>query len=314
MGLRFGPEYPDITYVRHGYAESNVDLGEVKMNYAVAGQEGSPALLLVPGQTESWWGYEAAMRRLEADFRTYAVDLRGQGRSTRTPGRYTADNIGNDLVRFIQLVIGRPTIVSGCSSGGVLTAWLCAYAPPGLVRGGFCEDPPLFACELNPSCGHSFRQGAAPIFGIYEKYIGDQWRIGDWAGLRAAVPRELPVWAHSIPIWREEEPPQQIREYDPEWARAFREGTWGASLDHARMLAHVKAPVMLSHHSRSFDPVSGEQHGALSDIQARRVRELIEATGQRCDYRSFPSMGHVMHLQDPELFASVLTKWAATLG
>ena len=79
------------------------------MNYATAGVDGSPALLLIPGQTESWWGYEAAMPRLAEHFEVFAVDLRGQGRSTRTPGRYTLDNMGNDLVRFIDLVIGRPT-------------------------------------------------------------------------------------------------------------------------------------------------------------------------------------------------------------
>ena len=94
-----------------------------------------PALLLVPGQTESWWGYEAAMEILKDSFQVFAVDLRGQGRSGRTPGRYTLDNMGNDLVRFIQGVIGRPTVVSGLSSGGVLAAWLSAYAPAGLVRG-----------------------------------------------------------------------------------------------------------------------------------------------------------------------------------
>ena len=72
------------------------------MNYATLGDPSSPALLLIPGQTESWWGYEAAMPRLAEHFEVFAVDLRGQGRSTRTPGRYTLDNMGNDLVRFID--------------------------------------------------------------------------------------------------------------------------------------------------------------------------------------------------------------------
>ena len=49
------------------------------------------------------------MPLLAEHFQVFAVDLRGQGRSTRTPGRYTLDNMGNDLVRFIDVVIGRPT-------------------------------------------------------------------------------------------------------------------------------------------------------------------------------------------------------------
>src|ERR1700722_11036447 len=110
------------------------------MNYAVAGDPSLPALLLVPGQTESWWGYEKALPLLAEHFQAYAVDLRGQGRSSWTPGRYTLDNFGNDLVRFIDLVIGRPTLVSVLSSGGVLSAWLSAYAKPGQVRGPVYED------------------------------------------------------------------------------------------------------------------------------------------------------------------------------
>ncbi|MGH6990652.1 MAG: alpha/beta fold hydrolase, partial [Stellaceae bacterium] len=118
MPYRFGPAFPDETYVPHGYPEQTVDLGEIAMNYAVAGPDSAPALLLIPGQTESWWGFEEAMKLLAKDFRAYAVDLRCQGRSSRTPGRYTLDNWGNDLVRFVQHVIKRSTIVAGLSSGG----------------------------------------------------------------------------------------------------------------------------------------------------------------------------------------------------
>ncbi len=67
------------SFVKHAYEEKTTDLGEVTMNYAEAGSPGNPALLLIPGQTESWWGYEAAMKLLEKDFHVFAVDLRGQG-------------------------------------------------------------------------------------------------------------------------------------------------------------------------------------------------------------------------------------------
>jgi pimeloyl-ACP methyl ester carboxylesterase len=80
---RYGPQNPVDTYVPHAFEEQAVDLGEVEMNYATAGEQASPALLLIPGQTESWWGYEAVMPRLAEHFQVFAVDLRGQGRSTR---------------------------------------------------------------------------------------------------------------------------------------------------------------------------------------------------------------------------------------
>lgn len=312
MSFHFGPDNPAETYVAHAYDEVGVDLGEVTMNCAVAGAPDKPALLLIPGQTESWWGYEKAMPLLAENFQVFAVDVRGQGRSTRTPGRYTLDNMGNDLVRFIDLAIGRPTIVSGLSSGGVLSAWLSAYAKPGTVRGCLYEDPPLFSSEVNTSCGQSVRQAIGPMFALFSKYLGDQWSVGDWKGMQAAAKKELPAWMAGF-MAPSDEPPQTLKEYDPEWGKAFWTGTVAASCDHARMLAKVKVPVLLTHHFHFVDPASGVLMGALSDVQANRVRELVTAAGQRIDYQSFPEMGHSMHGQDPQLFADVLTRWAATL-
>ena len=76
------------TFVSHAFEEHLVDLGEVRMNYVRVGSASKPALLLIPGQTESWWGYEAALPMLGEHFEAFAVDLRGQGRSTWTPGRW----------------------------------------------------------------------------------------------------------------------------------------------------------------------------------------------------------------------------------
>lgn len=313
MSLNSGLLFPTDAFVPHAYAEQLVDLGEVTMNYAVAGPADAPALLLVPGQTESWWGYEKVMQRLEDRFRLYAVDLRGQGRSTRTPGRYTFDNMGNDLVRFVQTVIKRPTIVCGLSSGGVLSAWLSAYAPTGLIRAALYEDPPLFGAEVRTTCGHNAHQSLVSLmFTAFSKYLGDQWSIGDWPGFVAAVKTTMPPMLSARP-YDESSPPQMLKEYDPEWARATIEGTISASCDHARMLAHVKTPVLLTHHSRGIEPVTGLFAGALSDEQAERAGALIQANGQQFDYQSFPAMGHFMHAQDPDLYARVVAEWVATL-
>jgi pimeloyl-ACP methyl ester carboxylesterase len=309
----FGPHRPEATYVPHAFREQIFDTGEVELNYAVAGRADLPALLLVPGQTESWWGYEQALPLLAEHFQAFAVDLRGQGRSTRTPGRYTLDNMGNDLVRFIAGAIGRPTVVSGLSSGSVLSAWLSAYAVPGQVRGALYEDPPLFSSEVNPSCGQSLRQAVGPMFALWSKYLGDQWSVGDWDAMVAAAPNELPPWLAAMAAAMAAEPPQNLKEYDPEWARAFWTGTVAASCDHARMLSSVQVPVLLTHHFRRVDEKSGVLMGALSDLQAARVRELVAAAGQPLEYRSLPNVGHAMHLLDPKLFASTLIEWAKTL-
>lgn len=311
------------TFVPHGFPEQLVDLGEIRMNYVCAGDPAAPALLLIPGQTESWWGYEAALPLLAEHFQTFAVDLRGQGRSTWTPGRYTLDNLGNDLVRFIDVAIKRPVFVSGLSSGGVLAAWLAAYAKPGQIRAAVLEDPPLFASETEPACGPSIRQGMGPVFSIWSRLLGDQWSIGDWPAVLRSMPAELPppllaglaaMASRAAQPADSDGPPQNMKEYDPEWARSFVSGRVAAGCDHERMLASVRVPILLTHHFRRIDPDSGHLLGAVADVQVRRVRQLVEGAGQAFGYRSFPDMPHSMHGADPETFAATVIGWASELA
>jgi len=312
----FGPHAAAETYVPHTFDEHLFDTGEVDLNYVVAGDPASPALLLIPGQTESWWGYEAVLPLLAEHFQVYAVDLRGQGRSTRTPGRYTLDNMGNDLVRFIDGVIDRPTIVAGLSSGGVISAWLSAYARPGQVIGAYYEDPPLFSSEIRPVVGQGIGQSIGPLFGHMAKFLGPQWSIGDWQALVAAVPIELPPWLGFIAglFGLGDTPPQNLKEYDPEWGHAFWTGSFSAACPHHLMLSAVKVPVLFTHHLRVVDETTGVLMGAISDLQIERVRQLVTGAGNEFEYQSFPQMGHSMHGQDPQRYVDTLIGWSQGLA
>ncbi|WP_243788462.1 alpha/beta fold hydrolase [Saccharopolyspora gloriosae] len=309
-------DHPDI-FVEHGFPEHTADLGEIRMNYAVAGDPGNPAMLLVPGQSESWWGYEEAMRLLADRYQVYAVDLRGQGRSTWTPGRYSLDLFGGDLVRFIDQVIGRPVVVCGLSSGGVITAWLSAFAAPGQVRAAVYEDPPLFSSELTPAVGPSILQGAGPIFRLWHKWLGPQWSIGDVAGMRAAMASELPSRMSAMlggantgdTAGESAAVPQNLREYDPEWGDAFVSGRVALNCDHKTMLSRVRVPVLFTHHFHFAEPETGNLIGAISDQQVAHARRLIESAGNSFTYRAFPEMPHSMHGHDPAAYVSTVTDW-----
>jgi pimeloyl-ACP methyl ester carboxylesterase len=156
------------------------------------------------------------------------------------------------------------------------------------------------------------------VFALFNKYLGDQWSVNNWKGMRAAAATELPpaiafLLSDRGPFGGAEAPPQNLKEYDPEWGRAFWTGTVAASCDHERMLSSVRVPVLLTHHFRMNDEQTGGVRGAMSDVQAKRVRELVSAAGQQIDYVSLPMMGHVMHQQDPNQFVNVLVEWAAKL-
>lgn len=302
---------PDHIFVPHAFEEKRVDLGEIDLNYAEAGDPGNPALLLLPSQSESWWGYEEAMRLLADDFHVFAVDMRGQGRSTWTPGRYSLDNFGNDIVRFIDRVIDRPVIVSGNSSGGLIAAWLAAYALPGQIRAAVAEDAPFFASELTPKVGHTIRQAAGHIFVNWRDYIGDQWSVGDYPAYLAAMQSsEIPM-LRQVPL--PEEAPQNLKEYDAEWARAFYDGTVAQSCPHHVMLAQVKAPLLVTHHFRMIDETTAGLMGAMSDLQAEKAVELVRSAGTQVDYVSIPDAPHILHALEPARYVEILRDWVATL-
>jgi pimeloyl-ACP methyl ester carboxylesterase len=328
-GLPFAAMHgqPPADYFKpRAYPEHLVELGEIRMNYVVAGSPSKPALLIIPAQSESWWGYEKAIQLLEKDFQVYAVDLRGQGRSTWTPKRYSLDNMGNDLVRFIDIVIKRPVITSGCSSGAVLSCWMSAYAKPGQVRASHYEDPPLFSSEFNPLYGPSIRQTVAgPALERFATYLGDQWSVGDVKGLIMSLQsmgRNGPASLQAPGAAAGPGPgglsglggsPASLREYDPEWGRAFTTGTVARTCPHELMLGAVKVPVLFTHHGRHINEQTGLLEGALTDFQAAKVRELVTAAGQPFQYVDCPDSGHTMHFNQPDRYAKILGDWAKTL-
>jgi len=180
----------------------------------------------------------------------------------------------------------------------------------------FTKDPPLFASEVSPACGPSIRQSIGPIIKLINKYLGDQWSIGDWTGTLEAAKTELPDrFSPIIPyiFGSDGQIPQHMKEYDPEWGRAAWEGSLFASCDHARMLASVKCPVLYMHHFRQVDETDGHLMGAASDLQAKRVCELVSLRNS-IDYRSFPQMSHNMHAEAPQQFAELLVEFSTKLA
>ncbi|MER7173498.1 alpha/beta hydrolase [Streptomyces mesophilus] len=321
MGMSEAADRAD-TFVGHRFTEQLVDLGEIRMNYVVEGDPSAPALLLIPAQGESWWGYEDAIGLLSSEFQVFAIDLRGQGRSTWTPGRYNLNTWGADVERFIDLVIQRPTIVAGNSSGGLITAYVAAYSKPGLVRGAILEDPPLFSSQAAPPYGPGMMQTFGPIFQLWAKWLGPQWSVGDWAGMVKAAPEELPAFLHpgigfmmgdgDPEAGASPTPVQHLKEYDPEWAQAWATDTANAGVDHATLLAQVKTPVLLTHHFHMTDPETGQLMGAMTDIQAAQARRLLESTGRPVTFTPLDAP-HTMHEPMAQQYTDVITDWIKTL-
>jgi pimeloyl-ACP methyl ester carboxylesterase len=130
--------------------------------------------------------------------------------------------------------------------------------------------------------------------------------------MREGSADHLPEHLKFFPV--PDEPPQNLKEYDPEWGRSFWSGTVAASCDHERMLRSVKVPaVLLTHHMRVTNEETGFLFGAMSDQQARRVQDLLADAGVNVTYRSFRDVGHSMHGDKPELYVETLLDWVKSL-
>ena len=110
--------------------------------FDVEGPEGATPVVFVHGiiGARSTWHDIAA--DLAADHRTYCIDLRGHGGSTKG-GPYDIEHYTDDLVAFLKGVIAEPAVLVGHSLGGVVSAETIMRRPD-LVSRALLEDPPMF--------------------------------------------------------------------------------------------------------------------------------------------------------------------------
>jgi 3-carboxy-cis,cis-muconate cycloisomerase/3-oxoadipate enol-lactonase len=100
----------------------------VALYHEVAGDEGSPAVLLLNslGSDLSMWDGQAA--QLAQRFRVIRCDTRGHGRSPVPPGPYTVDDLGADVLELLDTLGVESVYVAGVSLGGVIGMWLATHA------------------------------------------------------------------------------------------------------------------------------------------------------------------------------------------
>ena len=78
----------DKKLIRAGFEEKLYDTGQIKLNYVV-GPDNGPNLLLIPAQMGTWESYGKVLIPLSQQFKVYAIDIRGHGKSSWTPGDYS---------------------------------------------------------------------------------------------------------------------------------------------------------------------------------------------------------------------------------
>ena len=260
------------------------------------------------------------------------MDVHGHGRSSHTPGRYTFQKMGADFARFLDQVVGRPALVSGNSSGGLLSVWLAANAPE-WVYGVAQEDPPLFSsewprleeCSIYQVMLLSLETLANPkgkdipaFFSGFDMPVESDSKISAAAGPLLSI---VSSYIRLVQLFRPDAPhvdlpltPFPLRmmlrgfsEYDPGFTRAFVDGTAGEGFDHADALSRIRCPTLLMH-ANWFCTDKHGLVGAMDDDDAKRAVSLVPD----CRFVRITS-GHVVHQEAPKRFVQELVQFATEL-
>ncbi|NPV55063.1 MAG: alpha/beta hydrolase [Anaerolineae bacterium] len=314
-----------------GFQELSFTSEDVTLNYVVGPDNGLP-LLLIPGQMESWQGYKCVLPQLSKQFHVFVVDLRGHGKSTRTPGRYSYNICGNDLKRFIRGVIQQPTLVAGLSSGGVLAIWLGAYAPADVLA-VIAEDPPIFS-SIYPRIQHeklmvnSFKlavdilgqpgerdverylsQGGIPVEGKSELLHIPRFVIKTMFFLARSNRAVRPNRPYDPPFL-----PFNLRagykflsEYDTDFSRATLEGDLSAGFSPDEALKQLRCPMLLMR-AQAYRHETWGLVGAIDDDDLERIISLVDDL----QYIQI-SGGHEIHLAQPQRYINELMKFIDNL-
>lgn len=279
------------------------------INYGEVENDG-PALLLIHGQMSTWEDYALVLPELSEKWHIYAVDVYGHGGSTHDKDLYYLDVNGDDLIWFIDNVIGAPTVVAGHSNGALTAAYIAAYGGEN-IAGAVLEDPPVFSTQ-----GEGWESSFAYLdtYKPLHDYNGSD-RTECWEAyyLRHCLWGQLfmkdamPGIADYAQKYHDKHPGEAVkigflpssiwfvfdyaRYYDFEYGERFYDLSWNHGLTHEKILSDINVPCVYIHAKENVYE-TGIYLCAASREQAERAVQYI---GDSCRLIETDDSDHVIH-------------------
>ena len=326
----FNPFIPAVESIPKGFTEKKFNTGKIILNY-IEGPDNGPPLLFIPGQTEFWQGYKLVIPNFSKNYHVFVVDVRGHGKSTHTPGKYSYNIIGEDLREFLKNIVKKPAIVSGLSSGAILSLWLAANAPES-VSVAISEDPPLFSSmwphileekymyrmfktmidTLEPERdikSYFLLQGIPHPKGRKELLLIPSWIANFITGLFYLNKRFRPNRQYDVPLapYSGRAGFKFLSEYDVDFSKATIDGRLTEGFDPESTLEKIKCPVLLIQ-ARCYRDENWGIIGALEDKDVEKIIPLVKNI-KRVKVDSF----HDVHLSKPKTFIKVVSDYLGSL-
>lgn len=111
------------------------------LSYAEQGQGPGPALVLVPGPTDSWQSYEPVLEVMSRSVRTVAVSQRGHGDSDKPATGYRVEDFAADVVPMLDALDIDRAVLAG-HSGSCMVVRRVAIDRPDRIAGLVLEASP----------------------------------------------------------------------------------------------------------------------------------------------------------------------------
>ena len=252
-----------------------IRLGDLGVGYSERGN--GPPVVMVHGLAEDRRSWALAQERLAYDYRTFAYDLRGHGETGAGAGDGTLDQLAGDLGRFLEALTG-PAACLGYSLGGTIVLALAA-ARPDLVE-------------------HAVVSGTSSVVGrAAAEFFED--RIGLLRNDRAAFEAAL----------REDTAAQIVtlgKDLDAITARRLEAvGDGRGYINAARAMQGLNEEPLNASLGRIRCPVD-VIGGDADRFCPRRAADIMLAELADGAYHEIADCGHLMTVDQPEAYASVL--------
>ena len=124
----------------HHFIDAPADGATIEWHYVEAGEPRSdrPTLVFLHGMPESWFMWTHQMAAFAPDWHCIAPDLRGYGQSSKAPGDYRQEGVGDQVYDFLKTIGVEKAVIITHDRGTVIADYMIANHPDiaaGYIRG-----------------------------------------------------------------------------------------------------------------------------------------------------------------------------------
>jgi 3-oxoadipate enol-lactonase len=164
-----------------------VKLADGDLNYLLEGPAGAPVLVLSNSLGTDLHMWDVQVPELIRHFRVLRYDTRGHGASLVTPGPYSIEQLGRDVLALLDELDFARASFCGLSMGGLIGQWLAINSPERIERLVLCNTAAKIAGPevWNPRIETVLRDGQAAMQALRDASVA-RWFTAEFAAAQPA--------------------------------------------------------------------------------------------------------------------------------